>query len=245
MDVFIDFDGVICDAFVECAAVTRAADELSDGQLPPPLTAYADRLPADFLKRFAAVRPLSRTLADFMITNRVGVAPADRDEFEAVKRQISDLDRMTARAQAARDHWRVCERASWLDLHRIEPDVRNWLAALADPVTIVSSKDEESIAEIMKHHGLEPVVGEIVGGCSDKLTAVRERLRSGREAVFIDDSLANVLQLADLVGLNALWATWGYHTPDDVELATSLGVARLDLSDLAELRPGRAVLVGR
>lgn len=243
MDVFIDFDGVICDAFAECAAVTRAADEVPEGQSPGPLTAYADQLPADFLDRFAAIRPLSRTLADFMITNRVQVAPANRKEFDAIKRHVLDLDRMTERAQAVRDHWRTKDRASWLDLHRIEPDVHSWLTGLGEPVTIVSSKDEESIAEIMRHHRLDSVVGEIIGDCSDKRAAVSERLRSGKEAVFIDDSLANVLQLADLIGLTALWATWGYHTADDLEVAESRGVARLELSDLAELRPGRAVMI--
>src|SRR5690606_28370687 len=67
--LILDFDGVVCDAFEECAVVTWYATEDPETTAAKPVAELVSDLPASFLTRFRTVRKYSRLLHHFMVAH--------------------------------------------------------------------------------------------------------------------------------------------------------------------------------
>lgn len=238
--LILDFDGVVCDAFEECAVVTRHAGDGVAATAKSPAELAAGLAPA-FLDRFRVVRRHSRLLDHFMValdprSERLG----GQEEFDALFAAIPDgrRERLVAGATALRAELRRRHRAEWLGMHRLYPGIRGLLERHAGRVSIVTAKDETSVREILAHHGLGGAVVSVVGECADKRAAVLELVAEDglrpEHATFVDDNLRNALQVRD-TGARALWAYWGYHTADDVQKSLRRRVARLYLPELGGL----------
>lgn len=245
--LMLDFDGVICDALRECALVTWL------GLRPPERTAavssYLPAMPREFLRRFQQVRDYARVLDHFVVAHRARAAAiGSRADFEALFGTLHAgfVARFTAAASAARGRCRQEEPEFWLDLHTIYPGVADLLRRHAGGVAVVTAKDEASVRTILDRHGLGATVAEVVGECADKAAAIRALCRQHRmdtsEVLFVDDNLVNVRRVA-AVGARTRWATWGYHTPEDLAEAARHGVTGLQLAQvpaLAATRTSRA-----
>lgn len=229
----LDFDGVVCDALTECAALTHAAADPGPGL--PSLDVAIAALTPQILARFGSVRPYCRTLADFMVTNAVGRAITGREEFEQAAASVGRdaLEAQAARAQRIRDAWRAAEPAAWLDLHIPYAGVADLIRDAGGPVAIVSNKDGESIAAILANLDLAGDVAIVAGECTDKPAAVARLIGEHASATFVDDNLANVLAVAAVPRVRSLWATWGYHSREDIALAQARSVPTLSLGELA------------
>ncbi|WP_426565366.1 HAD family hydrolase [Angustibacter sp. McL0619] len=232
--LILDFDGVVCDALIECAAVTRAGGQ-AEGSATPLSQAVADLTP-EFIDRFTSVRPYSRTLVDFMVANVVQAPVTCRDEFTAARVTAgpSELRRQAQLATAARKVWRRDHRDEWLALHTVYPGVQD-LIEHGGWVAIVSNKDADSITTILQHLQLRHLVRAVIGDCADKATAV-SALTGGAASTFVDDNVENVLAVSAAPGVRAVWATWGYHSSEDVGLASARNVEAVTLSGLSRLR---------
>lgn len=233
MIIALDFDGVVCDALLECAAVTWYAGHLD--HCVPSLSEAITSLPVDYVDRFRSVRSYSRTLADFMVANHTSSPVGTRDRFEQVR---SSVPVQTLHAQAAigeqiRTRWRTLDYDSWMTHHTLYPVIKEFIARSPHDIVIVSAKDSASISAILAHHDLAGAVTSIHGSCTDK-NAVLGDLVESSPVLFIDDSLANVLA-AEQLPLTALWAEWGYHTTEDVAVAESSGTTSITLHDINDI----------
>jgi HAD superfamily hydrolase (TIGR01509 family) len=237
--LILDFDGVICDALTECALVTWL------GVHPPspnaPVSAYTPAMPRGFLERFRKIRDYSRTLDHFVTAHRPMAAHlTSQAGFDRLYNSIADVfvADFTAAASAARARCREEEPTYWTGLHTLYPGVEQLLRRHAGKVCIVTAKDAESAWRILRHHKVDDTVLEIVGETSRKAEAVRRLAArhgvSPEQCTFVDDNLTNAVQVA-ATGARALWATWGYHTPEHEQEAQRGGIARLSLPELAEL----------
>lgn len=233
MIVALDFDGVVCDALLECAAVTWYAGHLD--HCIPALSEAVQALPAEYIARFRAVRSYSRTLADFMVTNHTHSPVRDRRDFDNVRAAIpaQALDAQAAIGEQIRTRWRSGDYTSWIAHHTLYPGVGEFIAEVPHEIVIVSAKDSTSISAILTHHGLADAVSAVHGGCTDK-NEVLGRLTETGPVLFIDDSLANVMA-AQSLDLSAVWAEWGYHTTEDVLLARSTGTTSIALDDIGDI----------
>jgi phosphoglycolate phosphatase-like HAD superfamily hydrolase len=240
--LILDFDGVIADAFTECALVTYYADHDADVVADKPIDELAAALPAGFLSRFRTVRGYARVLGDFM-TARETAAEAIRGvgDYERVREGIppTKLAGLVKGATAIRSALRAQQKDAWLDLHTIYPGVARLLRRHQGRGTsIVTAKDAASVWEILAHHQLENTVVQVVGECSDKRAAVREIAVSdgipASAVTFIDDHVTNALAVRD-IGATSLWAWWGYHTPDHVEQAIKRRQRRVYLPEVTTL----------
>ncbi|TDC72165.1 HAD family hydrolase [Streptomyces hainanensis] len=238
----LDFDGVIADAFTECALVTYYADHDPERVAAKPIRELADAVPAGFLDRFRVVRGYARLLGDFMVAR----APAAEGigtvaDYGALLSGIppKQLAALTAGATAVRGALRGAQRGAWLDMHTLYPGVHELLHRHRGRGTsIVTAKDADSVWEILGHYGLENTVVEVIGECSDKRTAVLD-LAGGdglpaRAVTFIDDHITNALAVRD-TGATSLWAWWGYHTDEHIERAIARRQRRIYLPELATL----------
>ncbi|MDF5756963.1 HAD family hydrolase [Spongiactinospora sp. TRM90649] len=227
----VDFDGVVCDALAECALVTWLGAEgvarWNSG------AGVLRRVPASFVRRFRKVRDYSRVLDHFVVAH---LPYADwvrgRKDFDRIFRTLPAgyVSDFTRAASAARGRLRTEEPDFWLGLHTLYPGIAPLLLGQAGKTMIVTAKDERSVWDILRRHGLDGTVAEVIGECGQKAIAVRDLCRrhgiSPADTTFIDDNLANVRGVA-AVGVRAMWAEWGYHTPEDMANADRLGVARL------------------
>lgn len=233
----LDFDGVIADALLEGAAVTWFA---RDGvpSLHPPISEAVTQIPADFVAVFAQVRAYSRTLDDFMLAHLLYPAsgPIDRQRFAEVKAEADPktIAERVAAAEKVRASWRENGFPEWVAQHTVHAQMAELIRQTDDEIIIVSAKDAASIAAILAHHGLLQHIVHIEGDCHDKRAVLGARLKDGvgrNELIFVDDSIANILAVADLP-LRALWADWGYHGHEDMALAREKGLVPLGLDDL-------------
>lgn len=240
--LILDFDGVIADAFTECALVTYYADHDPTAVAGEPIAELISALPAGFMARFRTVRNYARVIGDFM-TARVTAADTIRgvEDYESVLAGIppTRLTGLVRGATAVRTALRAQQREEWLDLHTLYPGVAQLLRRHQGRGTsIVTAKDAASVWEILAHHQLETAVVQVIGECSDKRAAVREIAvtdgLSPTAVTFIDDHITNALAVRD-TGATSLWAWWGYHTSDHVEQAISRRQRRVYLPELATL----------
>lgn len=237
----VDFDGVVCDALVECAAVTWFAPYPEVDVADRPLDRLIGDIPPSFLDVFATVRNYSRLLDHFM----VALYPAaeqvvDEFSFDAAFAAIrsTELTQLVSKAGAIRDRWRTTQTERWLGLHTLYPGIDTLLRRHAGTVVVVSAKDEKSVWDILGHHRLADTVRDVVGDCADKPAAVCElAARHGvdlTDMTFVDDNVGNALRVG-AIGVQAYWARWGYHTSEHAAQAHAAGLPALDLDDLPVL----------
>ncbi|GAA0943883.1 HAD family hydrolase [Nonomuraea longicatena] len=237
--LIVDFDGVVCDALAECALVTWLGGH-RDRPWSPGRTELR-RVPPSFVRRFRMIRDYARTLDHFVLAHLPDAQwIRERRDFERIFRALPrDYVRdFTAAASAARRRIREEEPDFWLGMHTLYPGISALLERHSGRVAVVTAKDEESVRDILRRHGLEHTVTEVVGECADKAGAVRDlcarrRIRPA-QAVFVDDSLTNVRRVA-AVGVRARWATWGYHTPEDLRDGAHPDIHPLDLAEVPDL----------
>ncbi len=243
----LDFDGVVADALLECAAVTWYAAQLKAGEEPPRLPDAAQNIPQEFIKVFRAVRCYSRTMDDFMVANILfGTSKAehtalpviDRQVFEKTKQGVSidELAAQATKAETVRAHWRKTQFGEWISLHQVQPELSDLIANSSHTIRILSAKDEESIRDILRHHKVEQNIERVAGRCHDKKSVLEswlddEATSSEGGLIFVDDSVENVADAAQLP-LNAVWAGWGYNGPEDKAFADARSIVMHDLDIL-------------
>jgi phosphoglycolate phosphatase-like HAD superfamily hydrolase len=235
----IDFDGVVCDALEECALITWLGEA---GRRPwTSGSAQHRRLTRRFVGTFRRVRDFSRTLDHFVVAHLpYSEWIRGQRDFDRLFGSLPEayVDDFTSQASAARRRIRTDEPDFWLGMHTVYPGVGPLLERHAPTTAIVTAKDEASVWDILRWHGLDHTINEVIGECGRKDEAVRDLcVRHSVEpaqASFIDDNLTNVRRVAS-VGVSAIWARWGYHTPEDVGTARNLGIAPLELATLPTL----------
>ena len=246
----LDFDGVLCDSAGETGATGwRAAALIWPGEFPEPP-------PADYLARFARVRPVLETGFESILIARLladGVSEAELlARFPALAAPLlarPECARATliARFGGVRDTWIRTRFADWLALHRFYPGtvatVQRWQAAGA-PVYILTTKERRFALALLEHAGLavpaERVFGLEAGSKVALLRALGRRPElAGATWHFVEDRLKTLAEVAaapDLTGVRRYLATWGYcTTAEQATAAATPGVRCLDLAAFAAL----------
>jgi phosphoglycolate phosphatase-like HAD superfamily hydrolase len=232
--IAFDFDGVLCDGTIECAAITwsawtrRGLTDVED---------ELDEVPADFREGFLALRGYARHLGHFIVPLVAdGVEIADQESFDACYAAVdpATVARFVETAEAHRARVRKHRRGHWLAQHRVYPGLTKLLAVLRHWY-VVTAKDDESVTEILCAQGVAIGTDRVYGNLVGKTPALadiaqRHGLPNG-DVVVIDDSVANVIA-ARADGYDARWATWGFHTPAQRRVADTLSLPQLALTDL-------------
>jgi phosphoglycolate phosphatase-like HAD superfamily hydrolase len=237
----LDFDGVICDSWRECALVTWGAHHRRPAE-DFRAEAVAD-LPADFLDRFRALRGYARRLGDFLVPVLAADDPiTSQQDFD---RALGRLDaavvaEFVEQATEYRATVRDTFRDRWLRAHVLYDGMVGLMGQVAGRLYIVTARDETSVQELLAAHGTHIPSDRIYGSQQSKRAALAEiREREDAWLYFVDDSLPNVVA-ARADGHRSAWARWGYSAPEHGAEAARLGVPMLALPDL----PAAALSVG-
>lgn len=236
----LDFDGVICDSWRECALVTWGGQH---DWAPAEFGVSAfQAIPAAFVERFLALRGYARHLGHFLVPVLAG--------SEQIKCQ-HDFDRYYAdlapnvvaefveRASRFRASVRNGQRAQWLAFHELYEGIPGLLSTLGNRLYIVTARDRESVRELLAAQGIAVAAERIYGEQQNKSAALFDiQAREHAYVFFVDDNLDNVMA-AQSDGHHAAWALWGYSAPEHRAKADWLAVPVLSLPEL----PTKAIAV--
>ncbi len=230
----LDFDGVVCDGLEECALTAWITFNR------PPKAKWTietlRRIPVPFKARFRHARSFVRHDGHFLVPFTTDAAFTSASQFEAYYTTLPEpmRDDFRHRFRQVREHLREQHYDEWIALHSVYPQVVAALHRMAD-FHIVSGKDAASIRSILASSGVVVPGERIHGGQTEKVSVLlklKEAAAASQQCLtFCDDNLTNVLE-ARAAGIPAVWAGWGYHTPDDIAEAGRRSVCSLGLPDV-------------
>jgi phosphoglycolate phosphatase-like HAD superfamily hydrolase len=229
----LDFDGVICDSWRECAFITWAGQH---GWAPSEFAASAfPAIPGAFIQRFLALRGYARHLGHFLVPVLPGSERIScRADFDLYYAGLAPEEVATFVERALRFRASVQNRRwkQWLAFHVLYEGVSELLSPLSDRLYIVTARDRQLVRELLATHGIAVQPERIYSERCSKSAALRDiQAREHAGVYFVDDDLDDVVA-AQRDGYRAVWALWGYSAPEDRAKASRLGIPVLSLPEL-------------
>jgi phosphoglycolate phosphatase-like HAD superfamily hydrolase len=215
-DLFIDFDGVLCDSLLECLASSwYAYFFLHKKEQPAAMTLETKR-------RFTALRPYIRSGGDYLLIQELAeknIGMSSQDSFDAYLDGSANKADLYARLfSAARDYLLETYPGSWVNLNplyaHVKPRLGSW--SRSEHFFILSTKEPTYIARILKANRIRMPVRRILKSpARGKLDMIRRHLRSdtARRALLVDDQLDHLSGNTE-PRIKAYLASWGYVRPE-------------------------------
>lgn len=245
LQLFIDFDGVICDSAAECLFSSWVAYDRLTRHVQPDGPAEAGpetptAVPVTLRERFLDLRPFIRAGDDYVLIQHLlatGRAPAQQEDFD--KARLDAGPRLLARYADALNRVRqellAHDRSHWLRLNPLYPGMAELLrAADWDSTWVLSTKRPRYIEAILAFHEVQvPARAILHAAAASKLgmvTAVLDE-RQAERAALVDDQLDHLVGNDD-PRIEVYLAAWGYAKP---EWRADPRVPSLDLPDLLGL----------
>ena len=228
----LDFDGVICDSVRE----TAIAGWMGAHSIWPELFPQ-ERPSEEKILAFKKVRPFLETgfetiLLTKMIQEEIPFEEYQRHFKEHVSRimEESHLDRpaLISLFGGIRDRWIQQDQQDWLAAHGFFDGVLPALnAALASGkrLYILTTKQERFVQATLESQGVNFPVENIYGldrKCKKEVLLAEFLKGKPREIHFVEDRIQTLLRVEtvpELDSVNLHYATWGYGTPQDQEIA--------------------------
>ena len=230
--IALDFDGVLCDGMDEYLLVSWLAfaerDHAGDS------FALLNTIPSGFRDHFTRCRNFVRHSGHFIVPFLFPASFETQADFDAAYQSIETgkLEAFLERFNACRAHLRQGQPEQWLALHTLYPGVGPALKAARLPLFIVTGKDTASVLAILEAAGVNFEKDRVYGGLTEKLTAFHDIMRragcKAQSIAFYDDNVLNVAE-ARGEGFDAIWATWGYGSPEHQRIAASQSIPSVDL----------------
>ncbi len=190
--IFLDFDGVLCDSLEECYRSSWLASIGWEGAGVPPDPAFD----AAYRARFDACRPYIRSGEDYLVVHEWAareMVPSSQAEFDAsldAKGRVV-LDGLKTKLYGVRDRLLESHRALWLSWNPLYPGIAGALRSQAGnpAVRILSTKKAEFIREIVLSQGVDwPLERTLYTGTRSKLDIIDEII-SGSPSALVDDQV--------------------------------------------------------
>lgn len=240
IQLFLDFDGVICNSLEECFAASAIA------LYGLPWDRVGEDLPRLWTVReeaFLAFRPCIREGAEYLLVHELldeGRGAMDQRRFDdeirrAGPRKMADFKE---RLYRVREEALEFHRSWWMARNPLFPGIAEALPQRShDPdAWIISTKKAAFISEILAYHNVEwPLERILYTGPRRKLDLIKETV--GEKKSFLVDDQIDYLDFTDPQVVCRL-AAWGFIHPDWLDRP---GVRALSLDDFTGiLGRGRA-----
>lgn len=232
--IVLDFDGTLCDGLAECLLVSWLA--FADRVQSSDSVALLETIPSSFKDHFARCRNFVRHSGHFIVPFLCDAPFETQAGFDAAYQAV-DAGRLEAflqRFEACRRQLRRDQPEQWLALHTLYPGVRSALHAARLPLFIVTAKDTASVLAILEAADVPFREDRIQGGVTAKVAAFHDIARqsgcSPESVAIYDDNVPNVAE-ARGAGFDAIWATWGYSSPEHQRIAASKSLPSVSLDD--------------
>ena len=226
-ELFLDFDGVICNSLDECYVSSFLAHH--GGNIPDSTEIRSRAL-------FDTYRPFIRSGGDYVAIQHLvdhGVVITDQIGFDRAAAEIGDSRAMRSSMYRARGRLLADAPDYWLSLNRLYPEIRGSLQALSSRHWILTTKEPSYVERILDHNGIRwPVDRIICSGSERKLDIIAASVST--RALLIDDQIAH-LRPNPYGTIDVLLASWGFVRPEWLLQSDVPILERADLDDA--LRP--------
>jgi phosphoglycolate phosphatase-like HAD superfamily hydrolase len=209
--IFLDFDGVLCDSVQECFVSSRLAYR-NETNLKA-----VDSTPQSVKEKFYSYRPLIRTGADYVLLQEAldkDIPLTGQKEFDDLQ-ELRGPETMSAYREAfysAREYLLKNHRDYWISLNPLfECFIPGLKAAAGNTVyTIISTKKNTFIAEILDANEIRwPIERIIDSGKKRKLSIIGEYVTDTDRTLFVDDQIDHLIGNSD-PRIEPKLAEWGY-----------------------------------
>ncbi len=211
VQVFLDFDGVLCNSVQECFVSSWLA--YHNERAPD----SAKSIPHQVKEKFYTYRPLIRTGADYVLLQEAldkGIPLASQKNFDDLQARIGSVTMSGYREAfySVREFLLENHREFWISLNPLfECFIPGLKAAVREPeYTIISTKKSSFVAEILNSNNIRWPADRIIdSGNERKLSIIGALLTDTDRAVFIDDQIDHLLGNSDS-RIEPKLAEWGY-----------------------------------
>ncbi len=225
--LFLDFDGVICDSYVECFAMSWYAYFYLFREEKEVSMKIADK------PRYRKLRPMVRNSEDNVVIQHIlarELRVESQEDFDVLLKELGaeTLGKLRKCFYDTREYFLDRYRNFWLGLNYLFPGMPEILKE------ILSTKKPAFIDEILKYNGIAWPYSRILEAHGrSKETIILDILDTGghENAVFIDDQIDHLY--SDGGGrISCYLAEWGYVSDEGLR---DLTVPHMTLGDCAEL----------
>lgn len=238
----LDFDGVICDSTVETAITGWNAARTLWPEMP-------EAVPPAMVETFRTFRPLIETgyeaiLIMRLISQGASFQSLANNYHYTIEALIKDsgfvIDDLKKLFGATRDYWIKHDLADWIAKNPLYVGVADRLQAIGrdKPWYVVTTKHERFVNLILQSNRISLPEENIYGlDRNMSKTAVLHELMQmhpNAEIYFVEDrlpTLTNMLNNKTLSGVKLVFATWGYNTDIDKEMAAGLTLVSQKFED--------------
>lgn len=225
----LDFDGVICDSALETGLSGWQVASRIWGEMP-------EQMPEQIMTDFRQIRPVMETGFEAILICRLlfeGLQPALlMDDFASqlkslMAREYLDVADLKKKFGEYRDNWIETDLVGWIGMNPLYPGVTDLLQTI--PLKqryIITTKQERFVIEILAANQIE-ILPDQVYGLERQLKKPQilddlQQLNPHATILFVEDrlpTLLDVIETPSLSVLNLYFATWGYNTQTDKQLA--------------------------
>lgn len=238
MIIALDFDGVVVDGINECLLISWNVFNKK------PISSFNNtalsEIPDEFKRIFREFRNYVRHDGHFIVSFFHELdRNINQENFNTVYSSLSEEVKLDFRNAFIdyRTQARMQYPSFWSQLHTPLINFKD-IIDLGLDVRIVSGKDVESISFILNENECYIESKNIHGSMKNKeltLSNISMEAKSrGCEMVFIDDNLENILDSRKM-GILSYWATWGYHSKDNLNDALRLSINLVEKKDFLNL----------
>lgn len=225
----LDFDGVICDSALETGLSGWQVASRIWGEMP-------EQMPEQIMTDFRQIRPVMETGFEAILICRLlfeGLQPALlMDDFASQLKSLKarehlDVADLKKKFGEYRDNWIETDLVGWIGMNPLYPGVTDLLQTI--PLKqryIITTKQERFVIEILAANQIE-ILPDQVYGLERQLKKPQilddlQQLNPHATILFVEDrlpTLLDVIETPSLSVLNLYFATWGYNTQTDKQLA--------------------------
>ncbi|MBC8191500.1 MAG: hypothetical protein ISR87_09870 [Candidatus Marinimicrobia bacterium] len=236
----LDFDGVIADSIDECMVTAYNAFTHANWDYEPrkDLSGFSDLE----IGEFRNLRPLIRRGEDYVF---LLLAMSEKRQFLTQAKFDGFLDNNEIHREeyrrlfyAERERLQTQNPESWLNLNPLYPGMASFLKSRdVGEIFIVTTKDLVSVRLILEHNGIALRSDQMFQAVKtlrkpEILNSIQTKRGVEREQVhFIDDHVGTILEAKQDSSARVYCATWGYNTPEQLELLLHENIQALSLDE--------------
>lgn len=233
--LFLDFDGCLCDSYVECFSMGWYAYNILYRKSDPGCMNIADK------GRFRELRPMVRNSEDNVVIQHIlhsGKAVGSQADFDAVCGELGPdvLAELRTCFYDTREFFLLNYRDFWLGLNTLFQPLEGPLRKSSNnpAVFILSTKRPDFIDEILKFNGISWPFDRILearGRSKEEIILDSIQRVNKERAVFVDDQIDHLR--SDGAGrITNYLAEWGYVSED---AKTDFSVPHMTLQECSKL----------
>jgi len=240
--LLLDFDGVLVNSLEEVVVTAYNAAIKESCRSPEKLP---ERFHETFLKNRFHLQPAGDFVrfARYLLKHENVSGMLSPEEFSAaIRSESGDGKELAAHFFQTRAQFIRQAKEDWLALHRpFEPLWSGVRTANLEQIAILTNKNREAVLELMQFYELDFPETQIYS--AEKGLSKRENFEelqkqvSLAQFVFIEDSLKNLRDFAEVPQVKRYLASWGYVGPDDVTMAIEEGITPLTLEEVVSYLP--------